>query len=69
MLEEGHRVETILHTIPYKVHYVTYIILIQPIFLSYCVHSVVKKILRKPALDVIELQLPSNLISAMYGKV
>ena len=33
--EEGHRLETILHIPPYEVRYVTYTILIWPIFLSY----------------------------------
>ena len=31
--KEGHRLETILCTPPYKVFYVTYTILLQPIFL------------------------------------
>lgn len=34
--EGRHRLDTILHTRPYKVRYVTYTILILSIFLSYC---------------------------------
>ena len=37
--EGSHRLETILHTPPCKVRCVTYTILLQPIFLSYCVYS------------------------------
>ena len=37
--EGSHRLETVLHTLSYKIYYVIYTILILPVFISFCVYG------------------------------